>query len=78
MPIPEREVSSCLAMPVWEVFAMVEFTRGSQSNAIDVRLAAESIECNRSIGFRLIESIERLNFPNFFVIDSMSVRLPFD
>ena len=40
------------------------------------------IEYNRSIVFRLIESIERSsnqsNFPNFFVIDSMSVRLPFD
>ena len=37
------------------------------------------IECNRSIVFRLIESIERSsnqsNFPNFFVIDSIAFRL---
>ena len=63
--------------------------RGSQSNAIDVRLAAKLIEFNRFVWFlidqinqMIIESIEwssnQSNFQSFFVIDSMSIRLHFD
>ena len=37
---------------------LLHHTRGSRSNAIDVRLAAELIKFNHSIGFQLIESIE--------------------
>ena len=44
--------------------------RGSQSNAIAVRLAAESIKFNRSIGFRLIEFFRLL-----FDCNRLAIRL---
>ena len=58
------------------------FYQGKSTIAIDIQLVAESVKFNPSIGFWLIESIEwssnQSNFPKFFVIDSMSVRLPFN
>ena len=59
--------------------------RGSQSNVIDIRLAARSIKFNWLLLFDWF-SIDRINrriihFPNFFVIDSITfdcIRLLFD